>query len=257
MWYHLTKELNNLLTAAGLSQSTIDDTQIMKSVLNITGQAINSGTYAGTLLSAPGTYIFTGSSTVTLPAAPQAGVRFTFKAKNNATSVISANAGQTIGTTNSTSFSLYAQEDYVTLEWDGISIWYVVATNGPVQSSSQTAQTTTSATGAWTAIANGFSLGTLSPGVYDFELDCVVLAQASSTLGVSIGNVTTPIAPTKAVSIAAVGASVGWESHVSVRGYVLSAAAVIQGLYYSTSAANVIYYQNANTIGRITVRRIG
>jgi hypothetical protein len=200
------------------------------------------------------TYIFTAASTTTLPASPISGQQLTFKAKTTATSTISANSGQTIGTTTSTSFVLYAQEDYVTLEWDGTSIWYVVATNGPVQSSSQTGATYFGVQTTWTALGNGLTLGSVSPGIYDLEMDVNVNPGGYAAQGIAIGNGTTPVsnAAGTAINTGPVGI------HVALKGYVLSASATIQGLYYAfSSPSGTAIYASPYYVGRITARRIG
>jgi hypothetical protein len=204
-------------------------------------------------------YILTDASTAIMPISPPSGCRITFKLKTTATSTISAVGGQTMGTTSSISFVLYGQEDYVTFEWDNVSIWYVVATNGTITSSNQTAQTTTSSTGAWTAIGNGLALGSLPAGIYDFEIDCTggVIGGIGNPVSIAIGNSTTPIsAMTTLVGGAAATVEMA-PMHSHVRGYVLTAAATIQGIYYSPSATNSIVYNGTVTIGRITARRIG
>jgi len=257
---HLTAELNNVLTAAGISQSAADDTQVSKSVeiLAGSGAVISTSGTLGTISPVPGTlYVLTGASTATLPASPQKGCRLTFKAKTNATSTISANSGQTIGTTTSTSFSLYAQEDYVILEWDGTSIWYVIATNGPVVSSAQTSTTTTGTTGAWTAIGNGLTLGTLAPGVYDIELRAGLEPVAGYSVSIAIGNGTTPISDISGVTVPVGTTFVNAPAMCAVRNYVLTAAATIQGIYYSSSNSNVVLYAANYSVGKISARRIG
>jgi hypothetical protein len=201
------------------------------------------------------TYVFTGASTVTLPVSAKAGRRLTFKAKTTATSTISANSGQIIGSTSSTSFVLYAQEDYVTLEWDGVSIWYVVATNGPTQIAAQTSGGSTNSAGVWTSIANGLTLGSLNPGVYDLEMDVNLAVVQGKFLGVAIGNALVPISnATGLVGGTANGATAG--EHVVVKGYVLTAAATIQGIYIS-NAVQTIAYTTPNQVGSISARRIG
>lgn len=124
-------------------------------------------------------YFLTATSSATLPANGTAtqGQRLTFKTKTNATSTISAAAGQTIGTTSSTSFVLYAQEDYVTLEYDGTSVWYVIATNGPVK-------TVTAASSSVFGFGSGSGNHDLTaftdlqvallPGVYEIYADLMV-----------------------------------------------------------------------------------
>jgi hypothetical protein len=206
------------------------------------------------------TYYLTAASTATLPASPVAGQRITFKNKGNFTSTINANSEQTIGSTSSTSFVLYTREDYVTLEWDGVSAWYVIATNGPVQISNQTSSPVLNASvNTWTAIGGNLSLGSLSPGIYDIELDAVILGAGPNTT-VSIGNGTTPIAnQSKAYNSNAAPCSM--PVHAVVKGYVLSSAAVIQGIYIKetgSSATDQCYYSTTSySVGKITARRVG
>ena len=349
LFFHLTKELNNVLTAAGVAQSGSVDTQLLQSIRALQRQIVSTSGALGTLTVVNDTdYILTAASTATLPAVPDhPGLRLTFNAKTNATSTFTANAGQTIGiggtstytifgagsavtlewdgvsnwkivffsrstmstsgalgtiavnndatifftaattvtlptncepgtcltfkakttatstisatigTTGSTSFVLYAQEDYVTLEWDGASIWYVVVTNGPVQQSNQTAQTTLNNSSAWTAIGNGLSLGTLAPGIYDLEIDCTIGGvTASENISIALGNGTTPISPIVNAQFSS-GSLAVVPAHVGVKGYVLAASATIQGIYYSSSASQAIEYNATTMVGRISARRIG
>ena len=213
------------------------------------GIVSTSGTIGALTVTCDTDYILTAASTVTLPASPIIGQRLTFKAKTTATSTITANAAQTIGTTTSTSFVLYAQEDYVTFEWDGTSIWYVVATNGPIVSSLQTNYVTVIA-GGWSAIGNGLSLGTLPPGIYDIELDTMVNTGAGGIIGIGIGNATTLISNSSGTYAGDCAA------HAIVKGYVLTVSAVIQGIYYC-AGNSTIYYNAPQLVGRITARRIG
>ena len=201
------------------------------------------------------TYIFTDASTATLPASPIAGQQLTFKAKTTATSTISANSGQTIGTTSSTAFILYAQEDYVTLEWDGTSIWYVVATNGPLLVSAQTTYMTMITTNAWTACGVGLTLGSLAPGVYDFEGDCdlVLTNTLSASCSLAIGKIQVPISDYCTFSNPA-AQSMSCGARMGIKGYVLNAASVIQIIYNSNNASNALA---SGTLGSITARRIG
>ena len=214
------------------------------------GIVSTSGTIGALTVTCDTDYILTAASTVTLPASPIIGQRLTFKAKTTATSTITANAAQTIGTTTSTSFVLYAQEDYVTLEWDGTSIWYVVATNGPILSSNQNGATSCNSISTWTAIGNGLSLSIIQPGIYDIDIDCTL--GAAGYLGVAIGNSITPIS-----SISCVADDAGSPGHSSVKAYILSTAALIQGIYYSTAAGGASFLYQTYSIGRITARRIG
>jgi len=260
MLFHITKELNNVLVAAGVSQNDSIDTQLTQSIrLLLNSTIISSSGVISVTATSDTTYILTAASTVTLPASPAAGQRLTFKAKTNATSTISANAGQTIGTVGAASFPLYAQDDYVTLEYDGTSIWYVIGTNGPLISSSQTGGLTCNNSAAWTAILNGFALnsGSNMPiGIYDLEMDLLsTYGAANALLGFSIGVGTTPVSP---YSGALYGSSPGsFAAHVAVKGYALTIAGVIQGLYYSNNVANLVVYNANYSIGRISARRIG
>jgi hypothetical protein len=135
-------------------------------------------------------YILTAASTVTLPPGAPLGCRITFKNKGNFTTTISGNGSQTIGTTTSTSFSLYAQEDYVTLEWDGVSIWYVVATNGPILRNVITSiQTQTSpVNGTW--YNKGGTLA-LAPGVYELSWSASLDVILSSGTGCVFATLST------------------------------------------------------------------
>jgi hypothetical protein len=364
VYYHLTKELNNLLVAGGISQSTVDDTQIVQAIRGMvpgdstigsqiraitptpysygTSQSPSAASLKGLIFwevtaagsttqdfslgaSAAGVEIIVynsgaGICTVKLSAAflPQLasgqrqawrwngsvwdqsannripvytngalgtihiagdtdfflnnttsltlppssdgipyGTLLTFRnVAGGFTTTINANSGQTIGVYG-TNFVLGNADDYVVFKWfTALNQWGVMATNGPVQSSSQTASTTTSTTGAWTAIANGLSLGSLPPGIYDFEL-AVTFNQndISGTLSVAVGNGTSPISE---YVHAGLGPSGGfYPMKVSLRGYVLTAAATIQGLYYSNVSGDNIIYSSTHTIGKITARRIG
>ena len=221
------------------------------------GIVSTSGTLGVLSVTCDTDYILTAASTATLPASPVIGQRLTFKAKTTATSTISANAGQTIGTTSSTSFALYAQEDYVTLEWDGTSIWYVVATNGPIQSSSQTASMTFSVTGSWTAIGVGLSLGTINPGIYDIELDLTIGNVSGVLASVAIGNGLTSISNIPGVNINGLYGPVASPVHCSAKGIVLTSPSIIQGIYYVVIGGQIVQYVANTTIGKITSRRIG
>lgn len=197
-------------------------------------------------------YFLSAASTATLPASPTLGQRLTFKNKGNFTSTISANGGQTIGTTTSTSFVLYAQEDYVTLEWDGTSVWYVVATNGPMLLSNQTAATTGAAAG-WTAIGNGLSLGTLQPGVYDVEFDCIC-TNTSTIVGIAIGIGTTP--SSVLTGSTTTGGTLNAPVHCGAR-CTLNVSSIIQGIYNGGNGSTSIQYTASYWVGRISAKRIG
>lgn len=203
-------------------------------------------------------YIFTAASSATLPVSPAfTGQRLTFKSKLTATSTITAGAGQTIGATGSTSFLLYRQEDYVTLEWDGVSIWYVVATNGPLYYSDQTADIPCSTQNSWAAMTNGLSLGSIPAGVYDAELACSVTLSGGipPLLNIALGNGTTPISEMVHAQTGTVGVTTSVK--VTAKGFVLLAPATIQGIYYGNSASHVIPYAVGTMTGRIVLRRIG
>ena len=203
------------------------------------------------------TYILSNATTCTLPASPKDGQCLTFKNKGIFNTVISANAGQTIGTTSSTGFSLYAQEDYVTLEWDGTSIWYVVATNGPVLTADQTAILTCNNSSVWTAIGVGLSLGTLAPGIYDLELSFTCSINASGSLGLALGNGLTPLGNSLGFYFNTAAVAGG---QLSLKNYTLNTGSTIQALYLSSSTANYIVFNGVGgvtTRGRLTARRIG
>jgi hypothetical protein len=204
-------------------------------------------------------FLFTGASTVTLPAKPFPGQRMTFKANTAATSVISANSGQTIGTTSSTSFSLYAQEDYVTLEWDGTGIWYVVATNGPIYKVIQTTSASLFLPGGWRILGDP-SLGTLQPGVYNFELDLTValMANSDSEIAFAIGNGTTPMVQRSCLASIVSGDS-WYPLHLAERNYKLSSASVIRTLFFPNKEGLVgeVMFDSTRIVGQITAQRIG
>jgi hypothetical protein len=204
-------------------------------------------------------FILTAAATPTLPANPYPGQRITFKNKTTALTTVTANSGQTIGTTGSTTFPLYAQDDYVTLEFDGTSIWYVMATNGPVLVSSQTGTTNANTGGSWAAIGNGLALNggsALPVGVYDLFLE-VTTYTIGNLMGVAIGNVNTPISAI-AISSYQPGGNIYAPQTVGVRGYALNVAAVIQGIFVTFGGnGQVIYGGSVGAVGKITARRIG
>ena len=219
--------------------------------------SISGAAGAITSLSQNNMYVFTAASTIMMPSSPYAAQIFTFKNKGNFTSTISANSGQTIGTTSSTSFSLYAQEDYVTLEWDGTSIWYVVATNGPVISSDQNSSATGLVGSSWTSPGIGLSLS-IPVGVWDFTLECTIITQNGGQLSIAIGNGTTPISGKVATGFSTVYTATAVS--VSVKGYAITSLSTISLIYYSSGAGgNQIIYQSAGVpiVGRISARRIG
>jgi hypothetical protein len=204
-------------------------------------------------------YEFTATGSLTLPKYPENGAIYTIKNKSSATVTINANTtgvSQTIGTTTSTAFLLYAQEDYVTLRYSlSDTTWYVVATNGSIVASNQTASTSCSTLNAWTAIGNGFSLGTLQPGVYDIDLDLSIGGNTNAVINIGIGNGTALISVPNGGNSAM--STQYFAMHSQVRNYILSSAAVIQGIYYSTYLGGSTSYVVPYNIGRITARRVG
>ena len=206
-------------------------------------------------------YEFTATGSLTLPKYPENGCVYTIKNKSSATVTINANTtgvSQTIGTTTSTAFLLYAQEDYVVLRYSlADTTWYVVATNGPVVSSNQTAQTVASTVEAWTAIGNGLTLGTLGPGVYDLAMDVGVQTPANASLGVGIGSGTTLISNPGGATVPLAGNPETLGVHLMKRNYVLTSSATIQGIYYFSGVSGVIVYSSLYYVGVITARRIG
>jgi hypothetical protein len=165
----------------------------------------------------------------------------------------SANLGVYAGS----NFYLYAPSDYVTFSWDStMGKWYVISTNGPILSSIQTGGVTTSAVGIWTAIGAGLSLGTIIPGMYDFDLDLGIGTITSSHVAISIGSGTTPISNPKYLSVGTSVTGVLGPINASVHGYLVVSGAIIQGLYQSDSTYNAIAYSSTIAIGKITARRI-
>jgi hypothetical protein len=208
-------------------------------------------------------YEFTATGSLTLPKYPENGAVYTIKNKSSATVTINANTtgiSQTVGTTTSTAFLLYAAEDYVTLRYSlSDTTWYVVATNGPVVSANQSGSGNLSTAGAWTAFGNGLTLGTLTPGVYDLELCANILTGPSgNVLAVTIGNATTPIASREGI-VNNLSSVLPVVLHATIKNYVLSASATIQALYYAASNAipSISVYNATYQIGAITARRIG
>ena len=212
-------------------------------------------------------YLLSAATTATLPLSTLSGLaigqRIMFKNLGAFTTAISVSASsptmylggyaKTAGYAGGT-FYLYHVDDYVTFEYNGADTWFVVATNGPVLSSSQTSSTNTSTINAWTAIGNGLSLGTLAPGIYDIEMDVSVALTSASGTNVAIGNITVPIS--SMVGSTNLNSATVWVTmHVHNRNYLLTSAALIQGLYYSNITSNVIECSGL-VAGKITARRI-
>jgi hypothetical protein len=225
-----------------------------------------SGTLGTLTVTTDITYLLVGATTATLPPPTMAGQRITFKNCGNFTSTISTGSNYLGSYCNGPngSFSLYAMEDYVTFEADGGSTWRVFATNGPVQSSSQTAGFGPNAVDVWVSMSGiGLTLGTLAPGIYDIEMDCTLaqLAAASSAYGiyVAIGRELTPISDSAGIMAQAstVTAYAIGSVHVFVKNYILTSPDTIQGVIYSDSLNGQVAYNSPHTIGKITARRIG
>jgi hypothetical protein len=203
-------------------------------------------------------YEFTATGSMTLPLYPENGTIYTIKNKSSGTITINASVAtvvQTIGTTTSTAFLLYATEDYVTLRYSlSDTTWYVVATNGPVQTATQSSSGSLSTPGAWTAIANGFSLGTVAPGVYDIELSLTAVTAVTSEGSIGIGNVTSLISD----AFWCINSNSVFPVRCGIKAYTLSASAVIQGIYYNVGGSGLNLLYNATyCIGKITLRRVG
>ena len=212
-----------------------------------------------------GTWIIdstSGAVVVNLPLASTivAGTRYTFKKKVAANTVTINRSGSpdVIGTTTSTAFILYGQEDYVTFECDPTnSIWYIVATNGPILSSSQTASTTTSnTTPTWVAVGNGLALTNLAPGVYDIEaIASLTMATNAGYVTLGLTNVLSPIS--NCIQSTYIANSYTVPIYVAIKNYVLSTTATINLSYYGTSAGSSIPYVATYQAGKIQARRIG
>jgi len=218
---------------------------------------INSGSYV--INSSPDCEFFINSaSAITLPAHPFTGQRLTFKNDGAYTAVISANSGQTIGVMGSASFSLYAADDYVTLEFGGTN-WFVVATNGPVVTLNQSGDVTTTNLVGWVVVGNGTTIASLALGIYDIEADSTVYAAAQGpnlalALGILIAGVTTLVSNSRTEGQMNAGGY--YPIHLGVKGYQLSVAGTIELLYDSSNTSNKII-GSGNDFSQITIRRIG
>ena len=74
MWYHLTKELNNLLAAAGVTQNTLNDSQLVQAIFGVT--VLSSGSPYTLAAGAYSELIIKATPyTVNLPAATGSGNR--------------------------------------------------------------------------------------------------------------------------------------------------------------------------------------
>jgi hypothetical protein len=144
---------------------------------------------------------------------------------------------------------LYHQGDYVTLEWDGVNTWYVIATSGPVASIPQNAAVIDNQS-SWTVIGGGLSIA-LAPGVYDIFLALNDI-ENNSTGAFAIGNGTTVIS-----NIASVNEANSLNTTFAI---------FVQSLAYEINTATTIYgifngYMDMTygglSVGRIWARRIG
>ena len=216
-----------------------------------------------------GTWIIdstSGAVVVNLPLASTivAGTRYTFKKKVAANTVTINRSGSpdVIGTTTSTAFILYGQEDYVTFECDPTnSIWYIVATNGPILSSLQTTPGfTTTLTGLWVAVANGMTLS-LNQGIYDIEaFIAVTTAAASSSIYVALTNLTAPQLPiSNPIGTLTTGSvALTYPVYTSIKNYVIgTASSTINLSYLCNTAACYIPFTTGQQVGKIVARRVG
>ena len=190
------------------------------------------------------------------------GTKYTFKKKNTDTIytvTIAAAVSDKIGYTNSTSFILYAQDDYVTLECDAaLGYWNVIATNGPILSISQSAPTTTSISSAWTAVGNGLVLLNLAPGLYDIEAMASLTMAAAGSVALALTNSLTPSTPISNCVQSTYGSSTSTVPfYVTIKNYSLLATATINLSYYGTSAGSSIPYIFTYQVGKIVARRVG
>jgi hypothetical protein len=202
-----------------------------------------SGTLGALTVTSDTTYFLSNTTTCTLPAAPKDGQRLTFKNKGIFNTTITANAGQTIGTTSSTSFVLYAQEDYVTLEWDGVSIWYVVATNGPEVLTAISGSQASALNATWYNI--GALSVTLQPGVYELFFKFQVSdagGSSTGTIAVSAALSTSNTTPTDKVLMASL-------TEVAAAGTFSSLIACLHARKIVTLAAATTYYVLAELLG--------
>jgi hypothetical protein len=209
-------------------------------------------------------YLVTAAITITLPLASsvQSGTRFTFFNGNVQTVTISANSNDYFGAYNGGvkggSFYLYNTGDYVTVEYStSLGCWFVVATNGPVITLTQShANTAFSTTGAWTAWPASEFQQTIAPGVYDIDLDvsCVCVVSASLALGLGVSG-SNPLSA-RAYTLDSNAANTTLPFHLSLRGVAVSASEMMQPLYYSSSGSNTTNYDATKDIGVMTIRRI-
>jgi hypothetical protein len=156
----INEQAKSIEYSASATASQISSVQVLDTVVY----------FSGTLEIPPnasnGLYIMQGEASslvITLPPRPTSilGAKYTFKkASSNAhTLTISAQTGDTIGSTTSTSFVLPSQDDFVTLENDGRS-WSVLSTSGPISIVTQASGATVAASGGWPdiGVAAGLSI---------------------------------------------------------------------------------------------------
>ena len=82
-------------------------------------------------------------------------------------------------------------------------------------------------------------------------------ANSNAVINIGIGNGTTLISVPNGGSSTTLALIQYFAMHVGVKNYVLSASAIIQGIYYSPSNGGVTSYATPYNVGRITARRIG
>ena len=190
IFFHITKELNNVLTAAGVAQSGATDTQLTSSINLLAGNTLisTSGTLGTIALTYMNTmYVLTAASTATLPATAPLGARVTFKCLGAYGVTIAANTGQTIGdggaaTTNA--IGITGTGAFVTLQWDVTnSIWHIVASNTSIINSASGALGT--ATQATDSFYEFTATGSLTLPKYP-ENGCVYTIKNKSSATVTI-----------------------------------------------------------------------
>ena len=206
----------------------------------------------------------TGSQTITLPANPTLGQRITVKNKGAYTTGVKANTGQHLGYYDSATagvFTLYAQDDYVTLEYELSTLtWSVIETNGPIASALQTSGGLITGGGsAWVAIDLGMKL-TLAPGVYDVEVSFIVKESGSGNVnqayGIGIG--TTPANLGKYSSVSAQNNSGTERMTVRASGIIVTASGTLNAMLFEASNySTTVTYDATLAVGYIMARRIG
>jgi hypothetical protein len=153
----LLQKINQVSTVADnnaritANSASLDDVTYFSNSISIPNYAPN------------GLYVMqseTANTIVSLPGRNYSiiGARYNFRKGSSGafTLTVSATGNDTIGSTNSITFVLYNQDDFVTLENDG-KTWAVVATSGPIQSVTQTAFASNN-TAAWVDLGTASGL---------------------------------------------------------------------------------------------------